>query len=221
MDERLGRWNFWTMFVGFNLGFLPMHLVGLFGMPRRVYTYDAGLGFSALNMVITIGSFLFAVGVLLFFVNVLRSWRGGASAGPDPWQGPTLEWATPSPPPPYNFAVIPTIASRHPLWEDQLGEGDRRSTIEEGMVLDHGKEALAVSVLDAKPNRILRMPEDTSAPFCLALAATVLFTGLLVHLWWLGAIGGLGVAAALVAWTRPRRELLEREPGAHRERGDG
>ncbi|MGN6496192.1 MAG: cytochrome c oxidase subunit I, partial [Tsuneonella sp.] len=221
MDERLGRWNFWTMFAGFNLGFLPMHLVGLFGMPRRVYTYDAGLGFSALNMVITIGSFLFAVGVLLFFVNVLRSWRSGAVAGSDPWQGPTLEWATSSPPPPYNFAVIPTIASRHPLWEDQLGEGEHRSSIAEGMVLDHGKEALAVSVLDAEPNRILRMPEDTPAPFCLAVAATVLFTGLLAHLWWLAAVGGLGVAAALFAWTRPRRELLEREPGAHPARGDG
>ncbi|MGN6500476.1 MAG: hypothetical protein ACTHKM_10050, partial [Tsuneonella sp.] len=167
------------------------------------------------------GAAIIFVSLVVYLANIIVSLRSGAVAGDNPWGAPTLEWATSSPPPPYNFAVIPTVASRHPMWEDQLGEGEHRSSIAEGMVLDHGKEALAVSVLDAEPNRILRMPEDTLAPFCLAVAATVLFAGLLVHLWWLAAVGGFGVAAALFAWTRPRRELLEREPGAHPERGDG
>jgi cytochrome c oxidase subunit I len=221
MDERLGRWNFWTMFVGFNLAFLPMHLTGLLGMPRRAYTYGADMGLATLNMITTIGSFVFAVGVLLFFVNVYRSWRSGEPAPADPWGGATLEWAVPSPPPPYNFAVIPTIASRHPLWEDQLGEGEFRSSIDEGMTLDRGKEALAVSVLDGEPERILKMPEDTIAPFWLAVAAAVLFAGLLFHLWWLAGLGGLGAVAALWSWNRPLAELLEREPTANEESRGG
>jgi heme/copper-type cytochrome/quinol oxidase subunit 1 len=212
MDERLGRWNFWTMFIGFNLGFLPMHLSGLFGMPRRVYTYDAGLGLSALNMITTIGSFVFAVGVLLFFINIYRSWRWGAPAGADPWHGPTLE---------YNFAVLPTVASRHPLWEDELGENEFRSSIDEGMTLDDGKEALGVSVLDAEPDRILRMPEDTMAPFWLTVATTLVFAGMLFHLWWLATLGLVAVVASLAHWTRPRAELLEREPGPHEPASQG
>ena len=122
MDERLGRWNFWTMFVGFNLGFFPMHISGLLGMPRRVYTFADGMGWNTLNLVTTIGSFLFAAGILIFLVNVINSSRRGKPAGDNPWDAPTLEWATSSPPPPYNFAVIPIVASRHPLWEDRLNE---------------------------------------------------------------------------------------------------
>ena len=93
-------------------------------MPRRVYTYPAGMGWDTLNLITTIGSFVFALGVLLFFVNVSKSRRSGAPAGANPWDAPTLEWAVPSPPPPYNFAVIPTVASRHPLWEDRLDESE-------------------------------------------------------------------------------------------------
>ena len=107
------------MFIGFNLAFFPMHLAGLLGMPRRVYTYPAGLGWDTLNLITSIGSFVFAAGILLFLVNLAVSLRRGASAGQS-WDAPTLEWASPSPPPPYNFAVIPIVASRHPLWEDRL-----------------------------------------------------------------------------------------------------
>jgi heme/copper-type cytochrome/quinol oxidase subunit 1 len=117
LDEQLGRWNFWTMFLGFNLAFLPMHLTGLLGMPRRVYTYNDYPGWGALNLITTAGSFVFAVGVLIFFANVLKSMRTGGQATANPWDAPTLEWSVPSPPPPYNFAVVPTVASRHPLWE--------------------------------------------------------------------------------------------------------
>src|SRR5665213_1109851 len=129
LDERLGQANFWTMFVGFNLGFFPMHLVGLMGMPRRIYSYVPEMGWGPMNLVISLGALLFAAGVLIFVWNVVRSLRNGVPAGDNPWDAPTLEWATSSPPPPYNFAVIPTVASRHPLWEDRLptGDGNARS----------------------------------------------------------------------------------------------
>lgn len=212
MDERLGRWNFWTMFLGFNLGFLPMHVTGLFGMPRRVWTYPAGMGWSTLNMITTIGSFVFAIGVLLFFVNVARSLRSGAKAPADPWGGPTLEWAVPSPPAPYNFTVIPTIASRHPLWEEALDESRGRSSIARGMMLDHGKETVTTTPLDAEPDRIVEMPEDSWAPFLLAAALGALFVALLLKAWAAIALGALLVLAALVMWLWPQRRLLEREP---------
>jgi heme/copper-type cytochrome/quinol oxidase subunit 1 len=214
MDERLGRWNFWTMFIGFNLGFLPMHLTGLLGMPRRVWTYPAGMGWSTLNMLTTIGSFLFAIGVALFLVNVALSLKRGAKAGADPWHGPTLEWAIPSPPAPYNFAVIPTIASRHPLWEEALCLDGPRSAIDRGMVLDEGKETVTSTLLDAVPDRIVEMPEDTAAPAWLALAMAILFVGLLTKLWPVAACGGIGCGAALLGWLWPRRQLLERAPEA-------
>jgi cytochrome c oxidase subunit I+III len=151
MDERLGRWNFWMMFVGFNLGFFPMHISGLMGMPRRIYTYPAGLGWDTLNLITTIGAFLFAVGIGTFLVNVFISRLSGKPAGANPWDAPTLEWSVPSPPPPYNFAVIPIVASRHPLWEDRLNETSSRSSLHRGYLLDRGRETLATTVLDAEP----------------------------------------------------------------------
>jgi len=212
LDERLGRWTFWTMFIGFNVGFLPMHLTGLLGMPRRVYTYPEGMGWDTLNLITSIGSFLFAAGVLLFFVNVWLGYRRGAPAGDNPWDAPTLEWATTSPPPPYNFAVVPTVASRHPLWEDQLQESEGRTTLKRGMTLDQGKEALATTALDADPERILEMPEDTYAPLLLAIGMAILFVGMLLISWAVIGIGTLACAAALLFWLWPRRRLREREP---------
>ena len=210
MDERLGRWSFWTAFIGFNVAFLPMHLTGLWGMPRRVYTYPVEMGLGPINMVSTLGSFLLAIGFLLFFINVLRSRTRGAPSGDNPWDAYTLEWSTSSPPPPYNFAVIPTVASRHMLWEDELGEPGERSNLEEGFILDHGKEALATSALDAEPQRILHMPDDTIIPFLLAAGMLVLFSGLLLRNWPTTAIGAVICAADLVAWFWPRASLLER-----------
>src|SRR3954452_12712838 len=98
LSERLGKWNFWILFVGFNLTFFPMHLLGLRGMTRRVYTYQAELGWGNLNMLATIGAFIIAVSVLLFLVNVVVSLRNGEVAGDNPWNAGTLEWATSSPP---------------------------------------------------------------------------------------------------------------------------
>jgi cytochrome c oxidase subunit 1/cytochrome c oxidase subunit I+III len=207
LGERLGRVNFWTMFVGFNIAFLPMHWLGLLGMPRRVYTYAAQMGWDTTNLVISAGSFLFAAGVLLLPLNVLISLRRGRPAGDNPWGAPTLEWATSSPPPDYNFAVIPTVASRHPLWEEALDHPGGRSVLHRGMALDQGREALAVSPLDSDPQLVLKMPEDTPVPFLVAVAVSMLFIGLLLHAWWLAAVAAAGALAALLAWLWPSRAL--------------
>jgi heme/copper-type cytochrome/quinol oxidase subunit 1 len=213
LDERLGRWNFWTMFVGFNLAFLPMHVTGLLGMPRRIYTYAPDMGWSALNLVTTIGSFVFAVGVLLLFVNIARSWSRGVPASANPWDAPTLEWSVPSPPPPYNFAVIPTVESRHPLWEGRLRPEEVGSTLEHGLLLGHGKEAIGTTAMDAYPDMILEMPQDTMAPVALATGLAIVFIGLVLKAWILAGCGGFLTAAALLWWLWPRQALREREPG--------
>ncbi|HVU19177.1 MAG TPA: cytochrome c oxidase subunit I [Rhizomicrobium sp.] len=210
LDERLGRWNFWTMFIGFNLGFFPMHISGLLGMPRRIYTYSDGMGWDWLNLITTLGSFVFAAGVLIFIANVVMSYRRGRVGGDNPWDAPTLEWATTSPPPPYNFVVIPTVASRHPLWEDRLNADDQReSHLHAGLVLDHGREAIGTDPLDATPDIILKMPGDTLVPLALAIATTLVFVGLVAYLWWLAASAAVGVGAATVIWLWPRPELGE------------
>ncbi|HWC63386.1 MAG TPA: cbb3-type cytochrome c oxidase subunit I [Rhizomicrobium sp.] len=209
LDEKLGKWNFWTMFAGFNLGFFPMHISGLLGMPRRIYTYNEGMGWDWLNLITTLGSFLFAAGVLMLVWNVVKSHRNGMPAGNNPWDAPTLEWAVPSPPPPNNFAVLPTVGSRHPLWEDRIPPEGEPSHVNEGLVLEHGRETLATTPLDAEPNLILKMPPDTLVPLLLALSMTVVTAGLALVNFWLVAIGGILSALCLLAWLWPRAKLGE------------
>ncbi len=116
MNEGLGKLNFWLVFIGMNLTFFPMHFTGLDGMPRRIHTYDAEMGWNTWNAVSSGGAALIALGVLVFLVNLVRSARQGEEAGADPWDGRTLEWSIPSPPPEYNFAQIPTVHGRDPFW---------------------------------------------------------------------------------------------------------
>jgi cytochrome c oxidase subunit I+III len=215
LDERLGKIGFWVVFIGFNVAFLPMHLTGLRGMPRRIYTYPRGMGWDGLNMLTTIGAFVLAIGILLVLVNIFEGLRRGAVAGPNPWDGPTLEWSIPSPPPPYNFKVIPHVTSRHPLWEDRLQQTAAHSSLDAGMVLDHGRETVGTSPLDGEPNEILRMPKDSIAPFLLALAASAFFVGLLLHLWWSALAGGVVVALAVLIWLWPERRLRQRVETQH------
>jgi cytochrome c oxidase subunit 1 len=117
LNETLGKVHFWVTAVGMNLTFFPMHMSGLLGMPRRIYRYDAGQGWDGFNLASSIGAYILGAGMLVFAYNVLKSRRSGAIAGNDPWGGPTLEWMIPSPPPEYNFARIPTVTSRYPLWD--------------------------------------------------------------------------------------------------------
>ena len=213
MSERLGKWTFWTMLVGFNVAFFPMHITGLMGMPRRVYTYDADMGVGWLNLISTIGAFVFAVGVVLFLFNVWRSLRAGAPAGDNPWDAPTLEWSTTSPPPVYNFATIPQVASRYPLWEERLKESDERSivgdAVPDGMVLDQGKETIGVSPLDAVPTVVLKMPGDSLLPLLLTIGMTVLFFGMLALSVWLIVLGGICEIVILAVWLAPKPHEAE------------
>ena len=207
MNERLGKWSFWVMFIGFNVGFFPMHILGVMGMPRRVYTYPSGLGWGPINLIVTLGSYAFAIGILLFLVNVWRSLRRGEPSGSNPWDAASLEWSVSSPPPAYNFAVIPTVASRYPLWEDRLEGAAGRSQTHEGMLLDHGRETIGTTVLDAEPDVILRMPGDSLAPLLLSLAMALIFVGLLLHSWLVVAAATLGTFVAAVVWLWPEAKL--------------
>lgn len=119
LGDRLGKWQFWIMLIGFNLTFFPMHILGLLGMPRRISTYAPGQGWDVWNAIETVGSFVIGISLLIFLWNFFQSLRKGEPAGNDPWDGQTLEWTTTSPPPAYNFAVIPTVHSRRPFWDQK------------------------------------------------------------------------------------------------------
>ena len=224
MDEKMGKWSFWVMFIGFNAGFFPMHISGLLGMPRRVYTYSSRMGWDTVNLITSIGSFVFALGVLIFLVNVAISLKRGARAGANPWDAATLEWSVPSPPPAYNFAVIPVVASRHPLWEDRLDEtreSGNRSSLEEGYLLMEGRETIGTSPIDAAPEIILKMPDDSYTPFFVGLFVSLVFVGMLLH-WW--NFTGLMIILAIVApivWMCPRKTLAQRLPDAPQREAHG
>lgn len=123
LSEGLGKVHFWLMLIGFNLTFAPMHILGLNGMPRRVYTYSAESGFAYWNAIETAGSLILGLSFLVFVINILKTLRSGTPAPADPWHGATLEWTIPSPPQEWNFAVEPTVDGRDPLWELRRAKG--------------------------------------------------------------------------------------------------
>jgi cytochrome c oxidase subunit 1 len=117
MSENLGKWHFWLMAIGFHLTFDFMHVPGLLGMPRRIYTYEAGRGWEVWNLIVGVGAIFQTIATMIFVYNLIWSYYRGKVAGPDPWDAWTLEWSTTSPPPAYNFAVPPSVGSRRPLWD--------------------------------------------------------------------------------------------------------
>jgi cytochrome c oxidase subunit I len=117
LNETLGKLHFWLFLIGFHLTFDTMHIPGMLGMPRRIYTYEPGRGWDTWNLIVTIGAFIQGIAILVFVANLVFSYFRGPKAGNDPWDAWTLEWSVSSPPPAYNFASIPTVASRRPLWD--------------------------------------------------------------------------------------------------------
>ena len=122
LSEKLGNWHFWITLLGMNLTFFPMHFSGLYGMPRRTYQYDAGQGLELFNMLSSIGTLILVIGTTFLVVNLIKSWRNGERASSNPWGAATLEWTIPSPPPEYNFAELPQVKSRYPLWNLKGGD---------------------------------------------------------------------------------------------------
>jgi cytochrome c oxidase subunit 1 len=194
LSERLGRWNFTLFFIGVNLTFFPMHLLGLHGMPRRVYTYLAGTGWGSLNLLATIGAVTIFVSVVIFLVNVARTLANGELAGDDPWgSSSTLEWATSSPPPSYNFAHLPVVEGRYPLWSRP-----QEPPVVTGLRTDQ-RELLITTVLDARPDHRHRTPDPTIWPLLAALTTGITFVALVFTPWAI-VIGGALAIGPLVAW---------------------
>jgi cytochrome c oxidase subunit I+III len=194
--ERLGQAAFWLFFLGFNLTFFPMHISGLLGMPRRVYTYHEGLGWDSTQLAATIGSYMLATSILLVVGNFAVSRFCGDLAGPDPWGADTLEWATTSPPPEFNYAVIPTVRSSSPNWDHPDRAEDQRRLERGELVLDEGEEQPATTVLDADLDEILEMPAESAVPVTLAVTLGLVFVMLLTsHFVVAAAFSALGLAA--------------------------
>jgi len=208
MSERLGRWNFWLLFVGVNLAFWPMHHVGLLGMPRRVHTYEAGLGWGIYNLISTIGVLIIFPGIAIFVLNVIRSYRRGEPAGHNPWGADSLEWAVPSPPPQHGWSVLPIIRSRHPLWDqDDLYQGDERT---ERFV--HGmaewplrwRAAVVVTTNDARPQEVFRVANPSLWPLAAGIGMVLIFLAELAKLRWGAGVGAAIVAVSVIGWNWPR-----------------
>jgi cytochrome c oxidase subunit I len=171
MSERLGSWHFWLTFVGMNLAFFPMHFSGLFGMPRRIYRYDAGQGLEVFNLMSSVGAYILTVGTAIGVWNMLRNRTHGRIAGPDPWGAPTLEWSIPSPPPDYNFAQIPVVRSRYPLWDLKAGPGPGPRPSRETPTTE-------VRLPTARELGI-PMPNPTIKPLFVALFMVTMFAGMI------------------------------------------
>ncbi|MDG4882735.1 cytochrome c oxidase subunit I [Mesorhizobium sp. WSM4884] len=197
MDERLGKWQFTLAFIGFNTAFFPMHLLGLHGMPRRVYTYPAEMGWGGLNLLASAGALLFFVSFLLMLWNMVVSARSGASAGDNPWGADTLEWAANSPPQPQNFDRIPCITSCSPLWD----RGDEKSVVG-GLKVDE-RELIVTSITEARPDIREESPAPSIWPFLAAFATAVAFIGS-IYTPWAVTWGSPVVAIVLVAWFWPK-----------------
>jgi heme/copper-type cytochrome/quinol oxidase subunit 1 len=207
MNEKQGRWHFWLFFLGFNLTFFPMHIAGLQGMPRRIYTYSPEMGWQWTAALSSAGAVLMVAGVAIFLWNAWRSNRTGEIAGDNPWQAGTLEWATSSPPPSCNFYELPTVSGRDALW-DALPH----QPIVTG-VSTHTREVLVTRVMDADPDHITHFPDPSIWPFLTALATAGLFIGSIFTPWavvW----GSIPLTITLIGWFWPSQKQVEE----HRQR---
>ncbi len=201
LSERLGRWAFWLMFIGFNLAFFPMHLTGLRGMPRRIFTYPEGLGWDWLNLLSTIGAFVFAAGILMVFVDVLRPKKYAGNAPRNPWNAGTLEWLTEMPGKPWGTRSIPLIKSRYPLWQQKNFMRD----VDEGRFFladaeELRRETIVTTVIDAHPIQCLRVP----GPAIVTILAAFLTGGVFIfgtfHMYAAALTSGVLALAAILYW---------------------
>ncbi|SFL78169.1 cytochrome c oxidase subunit I [Nitrosomonas communis] len=197
-SDKLARWGFWLTFIGFNTTFLVMHLTGLLGMPRRNYTYDANLGWDLPNSISSMGGFIFAMGIAMILLDILLHFRMGRQAGSNPWHADTLEWATSTPPQPYNFISLPDNPTRHPMWR----KPDLQTSIAEGChtlsEIDHGRrETWGSDPITGKIREIIHLPGNSWLPFFTALVLAVLCISLLLRTYDL-ALAAVGISSILL-----------------------
>jgi cytochrome c oxidase subunit 1 len=193
MSETLGKWNAWLFIIGVNVAFFPMHILGLNGMPRRIYTYLAETGWGPLNTLSTLGAVVVVLSVALFIVNAAMSWRGGRLAGGNPWDSYGLEWATPSPAPNYNFVNAPVVLGRHPLWDT----GSPLPVVT-GLRADR-REVLVTTTFDAQPDHRHRHPNASIWPLFLALCMAEVWIGSIFTPW--AVLGGFGLTLiGMLGW---------------------
>jgi cytochrome c oxidase subunit 1/cytochrome c oxidase subunit I+III len=209
LHDGWGKVSFWLMFIGFNLAFFPMHILGILGMPRRIYTYQGRLGWDGYNMWETIGTFIMGVGILVTIFNWVWSRKHGESAGNDPWQADTLEWATESPPPDYDFETIPEVRSLHPVWDQPELQTGPQPPERGGRPLAAGHRVLSTSMLDAQPEAVVDMPHESLWPFGLTVGLMLFFYGALTRFAILAGVGGALTVITLVGWVWPREQTQE------------
>jgi cytochrome c oxidase subunit I+III len=197
LSERIGLVALALFFVGFNLTFFPQHILGLMGMPRRVYTYPVEVGWGGLNLLVSIGAGIMALGLLTYFLNVALSLRRGASAAANPWNAPSLEWATSSPPANYNFLPAPTVSGREPLWQSP-----ETQPIVVGLRSDC-RDVLVTRLMDAEPDHRKDFPTPTIWPFLAAFTTSVMYVGSIFTPWAV-IYGSVPIAVTLVGWAWPR-----------------
>jgi cytochrome c oxidase subunit I+III len=205
LSQTLGKWHFWLFVIGVNVTFFPMHILGLEGMPRRIYTYLAPTGWGPLNLVASIGAVTIATSVLLFVINVINSMRRAGDAGANPWSSSGLEWAIASPPPSYNFLYAPVVESRHPLWDTTVD-----LPVLTGSRTDR-REVLVTSAVSAQPDSRHEGPTPSVWPFYLALCMGVVFIGSIFSPW--SVVGGFGLSLIGLAgwgWTGSKPTGRER-----------
>lgn len=201
-SNQLGRWGFWLTFIGFNTTFLIMHATGLMGMPRRVYTYDSGLGWDWFNLISSVGGFILVIGFAVIILDVILHFRFGSKAPQNPWNADTLEWATATPPGAYNFISLPTIKTRHPLWEhpelpDTIAEG--KHALAE---LDHGRrDVLGTDPVSAKVREIVHLPTNSWIPLQVALAIAVVCISLLTGSYLLALLAAVVTLVMVLRWS--------------------
>jgi cytochrome c oxidase subunit I+III len=197
LSETVGRWTFALLFVGFNLTFFPMHQLGMYGMPRRVYTYVPDTGWGPMNALATAGAMVIGCSVLLFLVNAVWALRRGALAGHNPWAAATLEWATSSPPPSYNFHPLPVVEGRSPLW-DRSAEPPYVIGVRSDC-----REVLITRALDAEPDHKTEMPAPSVWPFVSAMSLGGMFVATLFTPWGL-VVGGAVATIPVIIWFWPK-----------------
>jgi cytochrome c oxidase subunit I+III len=226
LNETLGKWNFWLTFIGFNVTFFPMHIMGLLGMPRRVYTYPSGLGWDIYNLISTLGSLLLGFGILLLVINFIISHLNGSKDTPNnPWGADSLEWVVASPPVDYGFATIPIVRSRHPLWQQEsLNEGDERVVKLVNALAQwptQWRAALVTSMVEAKPEEVFRVNGPSIWPFVTAVGVIIIFGAEIFVARMVIAVGALIALIGVIAWNWPTQAPITEEEEAAFEQEHG